>query len=773
MLKKTGIYMTYVAACMLTLSACSADDVPSIADNQSVEEKQEVSKTPIELTVGIVGQSPSATTRGGSDADTRVVTLDNNNNNKAQAFEKGTSLYMVIKSENSSNTDLKYARTIGYAQDQVDVNNTTVHFATTYKRYWEDAQTTNNARESELSIYAACVPGYYLAASKPDDKTATGATVDGTTWTVGNSNVYSNTWDDSYSSTTIAWPIMRTGDDANVAKQTANFITSQDLCFSNNVANSGTDNRIIFDTNTNKFNSARLVFYHALTKVTFKIKKGEGFESTDAFAFSNADENIVLTGFNTSGTFDITQGEFLATPTIGTATINELAVESPINATDAAAGYVHVLHGLMLPGSALTSTATNEVYFTIDDNKYHITKAQLAAAIGSQKLSDGTTPALATGSIMLPGVHYIFTMTVGKQKVDKITASVVPWEEVTAAEMNPTNARIQISLLENGVALTKPYDNDEGDFDLYRTVYEHGSISDDYADYTKWVTGYNNTGNKAKLIWNASTSVYVAKDASSEKVWYWPNNKTFYHFRTVMPKAHAVTTEGTNGDYLTLTAAQNYTDVRWGAPFYDTTEKLVYTSANGFTYSDNSNYQISKAIGPTNGSINMVMFHMMSDVTIKLKTNDGGDDAVTIAGANINFSNTVTTGSVLMGNGKVVPGTTVSAVAKGNVTQIGTSTEYQWHYGFVPQSLENVVLTITTTDHNQYKINMKDVTVTSVVNNLIANPYTATSNKITEWYPNFKYTYTFNLTKTGVTQITATLANWENVEAGNDNVQIQ
>ncbi len=738
--------MAISVACMLTFSACSTDDVLSITDTK------QITKTPIELTVGVVGESPSAYTRGTSDPVTRsVVTLDNNNNNKAQAFSAGTSLYMVIKSEDASDANDTYTRTIGYAQTQADTYNTTVNFTDAYKRYWEDS----HSRNSRISIYSACVPGYYLAASKPSDITANG-TADGTTWTIGGSTTYDNTWGTDKGSTTIAWPLRS----ASVANQTAanGFIANQDLCFSNNVAypTGGTDSRIKFNESTLKFNTGRLVYYHALTWVTFKIKKGEGFESTDAFAFSNSNENIVLTDFNTSGTFDVTEGEFKTSdPAIGTATISELAVETP-STEDAAAGYVHVLHGLMLPGSALTSTATNEIYFTIDGNLYHITKEQLKNAVVSETLSDNTTTALTDDFKMRPGVHYIFTMTVGKKKVDNITASVVDWETVNADETTPTNARIVVSLLENGTKKTGT-----ADFDLYRATNTSSTINDAYESYA-WTTGYTLSGCKAALD-ESSTGVYAAKDATSPNpVWFWPDNKTFYHFRTVMPKDHTVNakTESTEGDYLTLTAASSYIDVCWGAPFYQTTDKLIYTTTNGFEYkSDNTTHQISKAIGATTGQINLEMFHMMSDVTIQLTTTSG-DDKVDLSNATVQLSNTYADGKVLMGNGKVVTGTLSSPAVNGTV-----DSDKKFHYGFIPQSLDNVVLTITTTDNNQYIIDMDEVKATAVGNALIANPYSETSSgsgkyTIDAWYPNYQYTYTFKLTKTDISKITATIANW-------------
>jgi hypothetical protein len=131
------------------------------------------------------------------------------------------------------------------------------------------------------------------------------------------------------------------------------------------------------------------------------------------------------------------------------------------------------------------------------------------------------------------------------------------------------------------------------------------------------------------------------------------------------------------------------------------------------------------------------------------------------------------TGTVKMGNGLITPGG--STTINGTVFQVGSTSTYQWRYGFVPQSLASVVLTITTTDHNQYIVNMKDV-VATVNNSIIANPYTeASSGKYTinYWYPNFSYTYTFHLTKTGIEKVTATLANWGAIEADPQTVVIQ
>ena len=302
MLKNTNKYQTLLAVCLLTLSACSTNE--TLTDSPIDQ-----SKTPIELTAGIIGENAS-TTRG----LTRTVTNDSPYGSLAEAFSKGTSLYMVIKSENGGTT--KFTRTIGYAQQAstTTANSTATGFASTYQRYWEDTQSP--ARSSMLSIYGACVPGYYLSGTQTVESPT--GTADGTTWEIGNSYTYTNTWGTGLGATTIAWPLR----DTAVGSQDATFIANQDLCFSNNVSNHTSDERLAFNTTTNKFTSGRMVFHHALTKVTFKIKKGNGF-GTDQFAFTYANaasnpENIVLVGFNTSGRFNIANGEFLTeSPAIG------------------------------------------------------------------------------------------------------------------------------------------------------------------------------------------------------------------------------------------------------------------------------------------------------------------------------------------------------------------------------------------------------------------------------------------------------------------------
>ena len=731
-----------MAVSLLTLSACDSNESLSAGPNNQ-------GKTPIELTVGIVGENPSDI-----HAQTRtVITTDSPYGTEATAFGSNTNLYMILKGEHATDNTkaAKYSRTIG----SVSSGSGAVSFDDGYQRYWED----DYSRESKISVYSACVPGNTTTALN-----------------IGSSTTYSPSsydWSTTAITPTIAWPL----NSGSSASQDATFLTAQDLCFSNNVSDySSTDNRMVFNSTTKKFEARQMIFHHALTKVTFKIAKGDGFASADPFAFTNpTTENIVMKGFNSSGTLDISTGEFSS---FGTSDVSLLA-----NTKDATAdaAYAYVLTCMMLPGSALTSTATDEVYFTIDNNKYHITKKQLADALGGKKLSDNSTDALATGSVMRPGVHYVFTMTVSKKKIDKLTASVVPWETVTAKEMTPTNARITISLLDNGSHVTGT-----ANFDLFRKASVSESISDTFEDYS-WLTGYAPSSapssNKAMLVENTTNSgIYTAKEAAGDThpEWYWPDNKTYYHFRTIMPKttdSWKVTENSTDGDHITLTGAvAPYTDVCWGAPFKalanPTTDKLIYSLTSGFDNTGTGSpvtHQIYKAIGPTEDPIRMVMFHMMSDVTIQLTTTND-DDAVNLTGATMSLT-VSNTGTVRMGDGLVTP--------SGSVAVNGTvDSDKKWNYGFVPQSLTGVVLTITTADNNRYFVTLANVVAAaaSVSNNLIANPYSTDTNGkyiINRWYPNYKYTYTFLLKKSGVEKISATIANWETVTAAQETVVIE
>ena len=752
MLRKTERYIALAAGCMLICSACSSNDAASVADPVPQV------KTPIELTVGIMGENPASISRA---ATRGVVTTDNPYGKQADAFSNtNTNLYMVMKSDDIGTTPsaAKYTRTMGVPAAKVGENKyNAVNFTGSYIRYWEDGHSRNSA----LSIYAACVPGQTTALS------------------INSSTSYnSNTWSETEITPTITWPLSGTA-----TTQTTEFLANQDLCFSNNISNlESTENRIRFNTTTNKFTTdltngtnpergGKMIFYHALTKVTFKIIKGTGFgDGANEFQFSDANKNIELVGFNTGGTFNIASGMFTSTTT--TINIEKFADTKQTGDTEN-----YVLTAFLVPGTDLNGADKddlNKINFTIDHNQYHVTKGQLKEALSTKTLTNGS--AALDNNKMRPGVHYIFTMTVGKTAINLLTAAVVDWEKVSA-DVTPSNARVTVDLLDaSTLPSSTAKQNTPADFALYRSTTEHSAIADnDHLNY-EWTKGY--VGNIAELTWNSG---------HYSTTWIWPDNKTFYHLRAVSPADQTVATNTTpepDEDYFTLTGAASYTDVQWGAPFanidVNSGARLTYDpTTNGFD--GTTPHQIYKAIGATTQTIKLVMFHMMSDVTIKLTSIAPAGKHVNLDGATLSLTKIYPTANVRMGDGLVTP-TGTQATVNGTVSLV--ESVYQWHYGFVPQSLDggndseitdDVVLTITTADHNQYIVEMKDVLSASVGSNLIANSYAQVGGKyrINRWLPNYKYTYTFNLTKTGIESITATLANWETVIAGDDNVQIK
>lgn len=754
-------------------------------------------KTPIVLSIGGV-DAPEATTKA-------VIT--DGTEKTLNPFDVNSKIFMVMKSEyDTGNPDFGGARTTKYNVARGDVNTlnndnnnhrSLVEFDAKNQRYWDDA----HARSSMLSIYAYAQKG---------QSTWLNCTFNGHEYKTEADATQPYAWTTTEIAPTIlTWSASHLGTPA----QNVTSVLSQDLLFSNNLANNDTDpstdptkdKRLKFNFSTRKFpdvGEANMIFYHAMSKITIKIIEGEGFDKTSAnkandFKFTTTGGNIILKQFNHTGKFDITQGEFTEIATNGTTDIPSIYLKSTnTNATGTEPHYV--LEALAVPSIAnngksrfvkdAKALATDVIMeFAIDNNTFQITSGQLYDALHADgdpthALVSNATEKTDNGNYipLEAGKNYVLTFTVGKTKIKNLTAQVVGWEDVEAEPFNPSNARIKLQLEERGTAQTsdvafyKAEDNKTTD-----------GIDDDYTTWN-WKTGYTNLG-----------ATYSTDHWTTDK--FWQSNKDFYHFRALMPAATSVITDGSvDGDYTTLTSAASYTDICWGAPMLDDgvnetagTFKWNYgPTSKGFDGKDDATtHQIYKAIGPTEDPIKLILFHMMSELTINIKTSTGSD-AVDLGDDSSNKTkvelvNYKTGGKLLLGNGLVTStgDPTTAEIAQKSFTAAvatpATSAIVKYVYGAVPQDLTNVTLVITTPDHNQYKIAMKDVLATTVTNNNIANPYIQVSGSspakytINRWYPGFKYTYTFTLKKKGIVDLEATIVDWENVEAGDDNVQIQ
>lgn len=734
------LYISLMASSLLAATGCSDEEHEIIPDIPTEE------KTPIELSVGSMG----------AESATRAITVAPDDNSKLGTLPAGTALFMVMKSKkNGSGSNTKYAVTKGVTEAANEsTKESPIDFsADGCTRYWDDCY----ARDASLSVYAACCPG--------STKTIT----------IGGKSNY------PYSSmpTTGAWSsdavILTIANWSVSANQTDATIKDEDLCYSNNIADNSptyTDGRLKFTPSgtgtSGTFDKGNLCFYHALSWITFEIKMGDGFTSEE-FKFAEG-TNIQLTNFYTSNTvFDIATGDFQGA--YSSSIISMLSQRAA--ATD---GSMFTLDARVLPTTEMSTDNKGDIDLTIAGNNYKLSKKDLLDQISS----DDKNNHMIEQSKLKPGVHYIFTLNISKTSV-KISAKIVDWETVTAEGLIPSNARIQLQLEERGTEIAQP-------LAIYRAEDNPSTITDEHEGYN-WTTGYVDNSNIFKNIGSSTWGL--------DNKWYWPNNMTYYHFRGVAPTSKSVqkTSESDaphpNIDYFYITSEVSYTDALWGAPMRKkdasgTSYKFIYDKDNGFGVNienaESNKSQIYQAIGPTEETVKLTLFHMMSEVKFVLTTTGESDGNKVDLGSSegqyttLELKNFYKDGRVLMGTGLVE--TTGSVTASETISNTLTSSNKECSYGVVPQDLTGVQVVITTADKNNYIVNMKDVLATTVSENNIKNPYTADNTgetikyKIDRWYPGFKYTYTFKLTKKGI-EIKATVVDWETVEASDDEVQIQ
>lgn len=719
-------------------------------------------------------------------------------------FHGGPTFIAMRLQSNSKKGDATTLYTKTTATAEVDNTNSdksysSVTFTEDERCYWDDA----HGQYSKLSVFAVAIPN--MATKGLETKLADGG-----------SSTLTGKWGTT-ATNTIKWTVStnQTKDaaDYNTAAVGTGTIDQEDLVYSNNIQEGGKDGvyRWSFENsqyepnptgelgahedgpmmfltpddkdnplNTpssmqGKFDKGHLIFKHALSRITVTLNKGEGFTGTNSFKFTNdkgVEDNstINLHKMNTSGTLDLPTGEWSG---VGQTDITKMGRKG----TGSTAEGTFV--GQMLPGCVFADNVNTTVMtFTIDGNTYYVTQDMLYDALAA-KTANPDYGYTADKFTMMQGKNYQFILTVNKRKVEAITASLVPWENVTAVEKNLTNARIKLQLEERGtkqtsdVAFYKAEDNNTGDF------------NDNYTTWN-WKTGYadlNATDNDKDGKWTTES--------------FWKTSRDFYHFRALMPAATGVTTDDSgDGDYATLTSAANYTDVCWGAPMLDDKNdeaagsfKWLYgPTSGGFDTDDagkvadglpaGTQHQIYKAIGATEDPVKLTLFHVMSELNFTLKTTNDADKVYFGDGTDAAHSTKIelvgykASGKVLLGNGLV---TATGDAATSTVSTSLSASNLTCKYGAVPQDLTAVKLYITTPDGNQYIIDLKDVKATTVSNNNLANPYTQTDGKYTldRWYPGFKYTYTFTLKKTGITNLQATVVDWETVTAADETVTIK
>lgn len=798
-MRRNLLYTALCASSLWAITACSDDVV--------VQENNDTGKTPIELSVGGINEE-GFTSRSVAEKVSRAVITDGTNKTM-KPFTAKTRLFLFMKSEEGNtdenhvhNASAKYGLSFATAA-AAESGSSAVTTAPAQQLYWDDA----HSRCSQMTVYAWGVAN--KERTSMDINYGTGLTLK----TISSSSTSRYDFSTSEVKPVIHWEV---AEGANHDYISQDDFVDGDLIFSNNTADntsqSKPDGRLKFNGNVDpsaanyrKFDKADLKFYHALSQITVKVVMGEGFTADD-FKFKTG-TNVALKGFFGKGIFDISKGEFDVTSLQGK-NFDYLAPQNPTLQTDGGTKQ-YVLRAYVVPGTDLTETGVEEanklqdaMTLIVKDSKYTVSMAtlyqKLLANTANQESSTTIKDAVLTdGKKTKAGVNYEFTLTIGKSKINSITAQVADWETVTSENIDPKTTTVSVT-----TAVLNDNKTNASNFDLYRLPYisNASDINLTIQNYD-WVGRYTD---KATLS-GPSSNVWATN-------WYFESLKHFYHFRAVSPKAatQGETTVQVGGtgqdDYLNLTSASvtttpsaTYTDVLWGAPFTGPTgtgNKYTYDPTNnGFDgTSAPTTHQIHHGITTTTATINLLMFHMMSDVTFNVTTTTG-EDKVQLKNGDTNTKVELigyySTGKVHMGNGKVE--TTGSASTSASATNLtidtytaevadpATAAKSVFHYGAVPQDLTNVVLRITTPDNNIYEVDLKDVWVasSSISNNNLANPYTvgtgdkASKYNVNRWYPGFKYTYNLTLKKKGISDITATILGWETVEASNDDIQIK
>ncbi len=824
-------------ATALMAVACDDDNVHDIIDNIPADQKEAIAFSMSETGGARFGQTG---TRAGFTAKTQIVARFESfksqtvgANPAADAEKRTTRTVLEASAEETATDGSKFSRVVYKAVD------TDTDEEKQYMRYWDDSF----SRLANISVYAVAVPQIDAPANNGTsleeliDYSGDDATKSNTVW--------KKDVEGKMSHNNITWTVTKgSRTDSSISGQTSDLIAQEDLCYSNNIqadATLGKYGRYVYDftsesypaysgiannhkdgplrialknttdkTSQGHFDKGHLIFHHALTRLTVYLKKGAGFAADAPFAFAKVgetDTNVKIYNVPVSNTLNIQTGVWQDHPTRG-----NIELMGGATAKD---GFEHALMAQFVPGYVFTEgqTDTKVLEFTIDESTYYVSSDMIYTALAADNAGEVETIDSKNAIKMKQGKNYVLEITVNKTGINNVTAELVDWETIQSTEIIPSNKYVNVVLEERGSSdkITTYGSDDINKFDIYRkastsSLNENTAYYNTFVDY-QWMTPYEST--KASKERDATNSCWKTG-------WFWPDNKTYYHLRvvgndgaTAANQTPSVVT-ATAGDYFAIhsgdlaASSTSYHDYLWGAPFtdIDPDAKFIYTVENGFDQQTKdadekvTSSQIYKAIGATDDRINLMLFHMTSQVFFEVKTTTGNDKVELRTGAGtteapyqqtqVELLRFYKDGTVLMGTGKVdVSGELQSAKAielkehvVGTTTQGAKST---FQYGVVPQTLDRhtegddsndykIGIRITTPDGNQYVIQDISTVYATVSNNHLQNPYTVSTGTgtdtkylINRWYPGYKYTYSVTLKKTGIEKLTAQLVDWEEV----------
>ena len=661
------------------------------------------------------------------------------------ALQTGTALNLYVEGKwtNAYGTTTDITKTPIYKADDPSGNFLNpVKYDATYNStkstlYWDDFGTADPAnteyRAKGLGILAVAVDGKVL-------KTA----------------------DIKWGTFTLAWNVA-TSSTVQPEESSKKFLL-EDLLVANNLyaaidAESATtpQKRYTFgeqkalDTNPAE---ARLEFQHVLSKITFNIKAGKGFEGLGGAQAFWTTPTVTLARNRTNeaeNPWCFTNGSI----NIKTAKATNDGTKSVVKLSDMNTDLSNVNEAAIIyPGSELGAADTDIVAKIVVDgaNVYYVTAKEIRAAI------NGTT-GHAGDYTTKPGYNYIFNITLNKTDII-VTATVSKWIDVNAAEETP---KIVVS------ANVGDKDNTEQTLSEFR-FYRNDGVNVPLIGMGDAPTAPTTKNVKYTALADAKNPATgsVADGATAWKFWtiagtptetsiYWPNHTTHYFFRGVYPSATNVTDGGGTSSYIAVNnakyeAATFPSNLMIGAP--------EITDGANCNNPDHTAVDMSKyGICARTGSINLNFRYMMSQVEVILNTTSGADKVAIGENTVVEITNAYSSGVVSLGTREVtVSGSTGNYTLDADAVETDADKKkLQRRSAIVPQPLEGLKFKVTVTNDN----GTKDVYYSTIKNILVE------SNPITKWEPGYHYKYALTLKKTGIS-VTATITDWVTANGSDD-----
>ncbi len=591
--------------------------------------------------------------------------------------------------------------------------------------YWDDYGTgdPNNTagKEQGLNIYALAIDGLTALPSKL------------TTW--------ASTYKTAKWATALSWAVSTDGTE----------VLHKDLLVANNLSDQAAANRLKFDTRDQN----QLQFRHVLSKITFRLTAGTGFEGQQftnppevKLTRNKANETSEAEYALTSGTVDVPNATATATP--GSASVI-IAQATRTDETDGEGRQVVTEEALLYPGSVLGSNDTDLLArINADDNIYYITAKEIRAAITA--LGSGQENEFQTQ----PGYNYVIRVTVHKTDVE-VTASVTNWTDIEATEVAPV---INVS-----TSISKPGDGSSND----------GLTAFDFYLSTARTSGYGTLDGGTNTYTPNAVPTGTADGSSrwsfGENVLYWPNHQTHYHFRGVYPTSTTVEKVAEDNDTQVIKVWNGAYDANTfpsnllvGMPEIPEDDKMCANPDH--TAVDMS----TEGICATEGTINLNFRYPLAQVKVKLTTTEPGSHNHVNIGASTEVAlvNVHTTGQVLLGTRKVEPTGSAGEYELDGVTD----KDLERHSIIVPQSLTFSSAGADTNLRFRIKVTNEDSTTDTYYADVQPIPVKVSGSEaaaapVNQWESGKAYVYTLKLTKTEI-KVSASLTDWTAVEGGTE-----